>query len=286
MSFKKLGLYGIIAIFTLGKNLIYSRPAIKAVVYDLHGVLSKIDNFGVAGEIGFMDAVFYQLFDAAKYGGIESKLLQTIETIGGSQEPHDGHVVCNGHLKPLPQLMCRWMNGSFDPAAEKVSIMSELRRLYCAGFFKNKREYRVIRNLITYMFFEPHRLNKHKKPIKEMFEIAHDVKCKGRCRQFLLSNIDALGFADLLKSKMGRELLKVIKRDDLIASAHIGYNKPHPNAYLHIIRLHGYKPEECVFIDDQRENVQAARELGMIGLHVKDKNYKKIRRELERLGVV
>ncbi len=280
-----MGSYALALTFPL-VNTLNAKPVIKAVIYDLHGVLSKIDNLGVAGEIGFMDAVFYHLFDATKFSGIEQRLLATLEAIGGKQEPHDGHVVCNGHLKPLPKLMCRWMDGSFDALAEKPVMMAQLKHLYCTGFFKNSREYRVLRNLITCMFFEPHRLNKHKKPIQEMLAIAKEIQCKGKHRQFLLSNIDKLGFADLLTCKMGHLLKQVIAEKDLIASAHIGYNKPHPNAYLHIVNLHGFRPEECVFLDDQLENVLAASKLGMVGIHVKDKNYKDVRKQLVALGVL
>lgn len=286
MRLKKWGIVALIHVFTLFPAVINSQTPIKAVIYDLHGVLSKIDNLGVAGEIGFWDAAFYNLFDATKFSGIEQRLFKTLEAIGGVQDAVDGHLVCNGHSKPLPNLMCRWMDGSFNAAVEKPFIMAELKRLYCAGFFKNNREYRVLRNLIICMFFQPKRLNKHKKPIKDMIKIAYDIKKNGKHRQFLLSNIDALGFADLLTSEMGHTLKRVIPEKNLIASAHIGYNKPHPKAYLHILNLHNLKPEECVFIDDQRENIVAARKIGMIGLQVKDKNYKKIRNQLSALGVL
>jgi len=214
VNIRKWGIHALVAAFILFPSVINSKTVIKAVIYDLHGVLSKIDQFGVAGEIGFWDAAFYHLFDAAKYSGIEQRLNETLEKIGGVQEPVDGHVVRNGHLKPLPKLMCRWMDGSFNVAAEKPFIMAELKRLYCAGFFKNSREYRVIRNLITCMFFQPKRLNKHKKPIKEMIKMAHEIKKAGKPRQFLLSNIDALGFADLLTSEMGCILKQVIDEKD------------------------------------------------------------------------
>lgn len=270
--------------FALSQSVL--NAVIKAVIYDLHGVLSKIDHVGVAQEIGFFDAVFYHLFDKPAYISHEKRLHQTLVAISGTQQPVDGHVVLNNDLEQLPELMCRWMDGRFDPVAEKPFIMGALKQLYCTGFFKNSREYRVIRNLIICMFFQPKRLNKHKKPIKQMLKMAQDIKAGGKHRQFLLSNIDALCFADLKNSQMGHALKQVIDTNDMIASALIRYNKPHPQAYLYIINLHGFDPSECVFIDDQLENVVAARKLGMIGLHVKDKNYKEIRRQLEALGVL
>ncbi len=285
MIIRKLGLSAL-ALFLTFFNTINAQSTIKAVIYDYHGVLSKIDNLGVAGEIGFFNTVFYHLFDTKQHEGLEDRLLQTLEALGGTQVPRDGHIVRNGHLKALPQLMCRWMDGSFDPMAEKPTIMTDLKKLYDNKFFKNKREYHVMRNLITCMFFEPHRLNKHKQPIKEMIAMASAIKKQGKCQQFLLSNIDALGFKDLLKIEMGATLKSVIDEKNLFTSADIGYNKPHPNAYQHILKVHGLKASECVFIDDQLENVKAARDLGMIGIHVQDKNYKRVRKQLKVLGVL
>ena len=42
--------------------------------------------------------------------------------------------------------------------------------------------------------------------------------------------------------------------------------KPNADIYEHLLREYGLEPEECVFIDDRAENVEAARALGMKGI--------------------
>jgi putative hydrolase of the HAD superfamily len=50
----------------------------------------------------------------------------------------------------------------------------------------------------------------------------------------------------------------------VVASSLIGMRKPEPAIYeLTLERLGGVDPRECLFIDDNELNVEAARELGM-----------------------
>ncbi|HAZ07859.1 MAG TPA: hypothetical protein DCZ01_04885 [Elusimicrobia bacterium] len=51
-----------------------------------------------------------------------------------------------------------------------------------------------------------------------------------------------------------------------ILSHELGLRKPDPAIYRAALRLSGTKPEETVFIDDLKPNVEAARALGMIAI--------------------
>lgn len=54
--------------------------------------------------------------------------------------------------------------------------------------------------------------------------------------------------------------------DVVINSARIGFAKPDPRLFkVAAVRI-GYRPEQCIFIDDQPGHVAAARELGMTAL--------------------
>ena len=55
--------------------------------------------------------------------------------------------------------------------------------------------------------------------------------------------------------------------DDLIISAEIGLMKPDPRIYQLALERLGAKPEEAVFLDDFRRNVEAARSIGMAAIH-------------------
>lgn len=55
-----------------------------------------------------------------------------------------------------------------------------------------------------------------------------------------------------------------------ISSSDIGVLKPDPGIYEKAISESGFKPEECLFIDDSVENTNGAEEVGMVGLQFID----------------
>jgi epoxide hydrolase-like predicted phosphatase len=58
--------------------------------------------------------------------------------------------------------------------------------------------------------------------------------------------------------------------DQIVISGEVGMRKPEPRIFHHALGLVGLRPEECVFIDDIEANIEAARGLGMVGLHHRD----------------
>jgi putative hydrolase of the HAD superfamily len=72
-------------------------------------------------------------------------------------------------------------------------------------------------------------------------------------------------------SNMGDSVLANIQRefdwingfDVLVWSYQLHIAKPDPNIYLHTLQRLGTRPEETLFIDDKRVNVDAAIALGM-----------------------
>ncbi|MEU6710105.1 HAD-IA family hydrolase [Nonomuraea sp. NPDC046802] len=55
--------------------------------------------------------------------------------------------------------------------------------------------------------------------------------------------------------------------DDVVSSARVGVAKPDRRIYEIAAERAGADPERCLFVDDRLQNVEAARALGMTGLH-------------------
>ncbi|MFI7133983.1 HAD family hydrolase [Nonomuraea sp. NPDC050153] len=55
--------------------------------------------------------------------------------------------------------------------------------------------------------------------------------------------------------------------DDVVSSARVGVAKPDRRIYEIAAERAGVAPERCLFVDDRLRNVEAARELGMTGVH-------------------
>ena len=55
--------------------------------------------------------------------------------------------------------------------------------------------------------------------------------------------------------------------EDIVDSSHVGMRKPEPGIYLLACERLGITPDEAVFVDDNAENIAAARALGMEAVH-------------------
>ena len=94
----------------------------------------------------------------------------------------------------------------------------------------------------------------------------------------LLSNTDILRFGHIRQ-----RYPEILIFDDYVLSYELGMVKPEPGIYLEAARRAGCPPEECVFIDDIPENVEAARKLGMAGIVYRPET--DLASELEKLGL-
>jgi len=69
--------------------------------------------------------------------------------------------------------------------------------------------------------------------------------------------------------------------DFKITSAKVGYRKPNQKIYKKIFKIGNWKPQEVVYVDNQKSNVDAANKLGIHG--VKFKSYKLLAHTLDKL---
>ena len=81
---------------------------------------------------------------------------------------------------------------------------------------------------------------------------------------YLLSNYSEQLFQ---KHTKGADFLQVI--DGKVVSYEVHKIKPDPGIYQCLLDRYHLKPEECLFFDDRRENVEAGRRMGISGIQVK-----------------
>jgi glucose-1-phosphatase len=83
-----------------------------------------------------------------------------------------------------------------------------------------------------------------------------------KCRLALLSNTDPIHVAHFEANYSFVRLFPA-----RVYSCHVGLSKPSPLIYHHALREVDALPDEAMFIDDLRENVQAAASLGISAFH-------------------
>ena len=96
--------------------------------------------------------------------------------------------------------------------------------------------------------------------IEGMPELLREIKQKGG-KLFLLSNISK-GFAENYKNVPRlAELFSLF--DGLIFSGPIGFVKPSKEIFNYLLEKYNLKADECVFIDDNKNNIEGANKAGI-----------------------
>ncbi|MEO8899761.1 MAG: HAD family phosphatase [Candidatus Dormibacter sp.] len=97
-----------------------------------------------------------------------------------------------------------------------------------------------------------------------MIDAVRQVKAAGY-RTALLTNISRSG------EEVWRSLFAVDELFDVVVdSSQVGLRKPDPAIFLLTCERLGLRPEQCLFVDDLRCNVEAAADLGMTTLQCRD----------------
>lgn len=96
--------------------------------------------------------------------------------------------------------------------------------------------------------------------IPGMLEIIQDLKNQG-VGVYGLTNWPAETFAEAR-----RRFKTLASIDNYVVSSAVRLAKPQPEIFRLLLSKYNLKPEECVFIDDRVDNVNAAKALGIIGI--------------------
>lgn len=111
----------------------------------------------------------------------------------------------------------------------------------------------VAEGLLTRMFSRFHR-------VEPMYEMLREARAAG-LRTCLLSN----SWANEYPREGWEDYF-----DEVVISGEIGMRKPEPRIFEHALGRIGLAGEECVFVDDIEANIEAARRLGIVGVHHRD----------------
>ncbi len=102
---------------------------------------------------------------------------------------------------------------------------------------------------------------------------------KGRYRLVIGSNTDDAHF------NRGNEIQPATQDfDDVLVSYELGVCKPDPEFFRRGLAKLGVEAEECLFIDDLEDNVEAAKSLGITGIRFE--SAKQLERELKGLSIL
>lgn len=112
--------------------------------------------------------------------------------------------------------------------------------------------------------------------IPGMADLVKEMKEKFGVKIYLLSNISKY-FAEHVG-----EIACLENFDGLVLSSTCNYTKPNREIYEHICTKFSLIPEECIFIDDRKDNIEGAEAFGING-YVFDGNAVRLKEYLTKL---
>lgn len=140
---------------------------------------------------------------------------------------------------------------------------------------------KVFLKAIASTFFVPEQFAASKKPIAHVVQMLIDLKDAGY-KLYVLSNWDAQSFP--IFCKMNSEIMNLF--DGMMISGDEMMVKPDQNFFRLCLNRFNLKAEECLFIDDQEINVNAAIELGMKAFTFDPSDKKSILAKMQEYQIV
>jgi putative hydrolase of the HAD superfamily len=101
----------------------------------------------------------------------------------------------------------------------------------------------------------------------------------GKYRVVLLTNVSKSRYIENVR--MG--FFKRVKVARTYASCYLGMSKPMPQIYRYVLEKEHVKPQDAVFVDNLRINVEGARRVGINGVYFT--SYRRLVNDLKKLGI-
>ena len=107
--------------------------------------------------------------------------------------------------------------------------------------------------------------------------VSYSKKLRKKYAVHMLSDTIGIGVSTMWEKELLRNF------DVILRSHEQGVKKPDKEAFLNMLKKIGARPNECIFVDDMQENVDAAKRLGITA--VRFTTLAKLKDDLARLGI-
>lgn len=109
----------------------------------------------------------------------------------------------------------------------------------------------------------------------DMLELVRELKVKGLKVGVMSNNIKP--FVDVIRERQGFSEFELV-----LNSCEVGLSKPNEDIYQLALSELGLSPNEVLFVDDQKENIDTAKRLGMCVL-IAQKDRNKVKEDIKRM---
>lgn len=254
----------------------------KTIIWDLGQVLFKTNKLSAVGQIGLLDCALYPITTGKSPFIIKNKIFEVLNLIKlknikdlAPATDEDGQV--------LPICMRAWLAGLVS-GKQIIEESSKIIENLNQNFFSNNREKRLVQKTINFIF-NANSLANSQRPIGKAVKLVKRCK-KNNHKLIVLSNWEPESFKLLYNNSIGKQVFQYFKPENIVISGNIKLIKPDLKIFNFVIKKYKLNPKDCIFIDDQLVNINAAKQCGMTGLLLQNGNYKKLKKDLKNLKVI
>ncbi len=185
----------------------------------------------------------------------------------------------------MPALMSQMLRGDYSELAGQLHGRLAVDLFAKQNKFISRNE-RIIVTKIIHLMFCSNALTPIIYPfedtLKAIKKLSKEVDQKGNKKHqiFILSNMQNEVYEKMKTHKPLKKLFKYIPESNWIISGKINMIKPNNDIFEYVLNTFNLDIKDCVFVDDQKENIDAAAKLGFKTIHCTD-DRKKVIQQLE-----
>jgi len=239
------------------KEVAVGKP--KNIVFDLVGVLFLFNTRKIVRKLGIGN--LFRHFIVHRTTPIKS-FFQMLDLLGQKEGASANTIVYKQYR--FPSSIADAMVGKATATQTGNHIKKMIDWLDHQNYFSSTVHKKMMKKIADLMY-DPASIMQYAQPNRSLCQMIEKVRAKTSGKICLLTNIDAQTLAILQKNY--NSIFSLF--DGIVASCAVGLRKPNPEIYQHLLQKHGLDSEESIFIDDQEENILAAKKVGIEGIQYK-----------------
>lgn len=238
----------------------------KVIIFDLDGVLCKTNDLQALYEIGIPVSLQYLIMHGKPS---TEKLFEALQ-----KTPATTKFKAYNEGLMIPQIMVDWLTNMQEIRDVQNSMIHHIlesnKTIIEKNFFINT----------VLMMTTPEKFVATRQIIPDAISLARKLKDLGY-KIYILSNWDAPSFG-IFQEKFPELFLYQDKQlfDGIMISGKTGMLKPNQDFFELFLKKFNIKKSHAIFIDDTKENIEAAKNLNIKSIHCKNNDIAQVGKEL------
>lgn len=234
-------------------NSINAQNEIKAIIFDIHGVVYEEDSVAFAKKVGLGAISSYTI---SHWKNPVNTCLDVLEHMSKDNR-HAPQMKFTFKDRQMPHCIVEWQCGRKKYCEVSAELDSYWKQLQAQKYFRSNKEKEITEAVIR-VALDPKGFTDIAKPNQATLKLIKELKNQGY-KLYLAGNMPKEPYDIMLKHHP--EIKKLF--DEIHVSSHVGFTKPNSKMFAHIAQLHQINPTACLVIDDEKVNIEAAKEIGM-----------------------